>query len=600
MKKYPAIVLLVSVTFFLTAARAGAFPEAGRKYALIYVIDGIPTPEFMEMLANGELPNFREHLYERGIHSENHITVYPSLTFPAMVSVFSGCYPSTLGVPNFFWVDRKRGIYKNFFSEEFDEYEHYINPNVRMLLDYFPHERTLCFALSVNAGHATYQRELYGEFLDRFRELRDVDYIAKAVEKKHTIAPDMLVKPCKLISLFNPAKDANILSLINPISKRGALRYAIGSFSKSARDLRNERPELIIYYDWRADHYGHEAGTDSREVLGSIIDDDVQFGKIVDVYRKAGLYDDTYFVLCSDHSQLPIDAHHVNIVDMFVAKGFKAKLISQELVAHEGIKGIVHIGSLLVPGGKIRGYNCLVGTSGADLVSVFLSKDGGTGLESWGKEIYYNDILHYPVTADAYVNIEDFIKSIEHVNLFLVREKEFLPGQPHVTRIVNRGGSALVSAQFDKTKPVELEYEIVKGVDPLGYSEYPALARMISSGYHSDREWLKATAQTNYPDALVQIAQAMELDRMGSIIIEPDEKYSFNAYSRSKHGGLTARQVKSVFAIAGPGLGRGIIEYSRTADMVPTLLRLLGKDPVAEPMDGIVLPDISPHVAESQ
>ncbi len=583
-----AMVLLIASPFAATAETAD-IPESECRYALIFVVDGIPNPQFGELMERGKLPNFREHIYERGVHSVNHFTVFPPLTFPAMASIFSGYYPSTHGIPTFYWVDREHAMYKNYLSTSVGEYQRDVSQRVRLIFEYFPEGRTLSFGLPINIG-ADRKRDVEGSFIDIFRESRDLDYISKAVEQESTIAPDMLFRPMKFLSLFNPARDVNAISLLNPLSQSGVLKYTISSFSESEFKKRGQVPEVVLYYDWAVDHCGHEDGPASAETLEALIDADTQFGRLVDVYRNAGLYENTYFMLLSDHGQMPLDPRYVRIDKIFSLKGFKVKFISHELMAKAGLSGLLRVGSLLAGSGPVVGYNCVIGSAGGGSVSVYLAKNGGTDADSWRQEVYHRDLLQYAADENTCVNVEDFINSIEGINLFFVRENERLPGEPQLTRIVSPHGSSLISARFEKNKPVELRYEVIQGADPLGYSENAKLADMIASGYHGDREWLRATAQTRYPDALVQIAQIMDLDRTASIILVPDDRHSFNSRVWSKHGGLSAGEMHTVFAISGPGLRRGVIQYSRTVDILPTFLHLMEKESASDDFDGIVLP----------
>lgn len=584
---FAAILVLV----FLCLASVPAWSQASgerQNHALIFVIDGIPNGPFEEMLAAGELPNFRAHIYERGVHSANHITVFPPLTFPAMASLFSGCYPSTHRVPTFFWVNREHAAYKNYLSTIIGEYQADVQKNVHLMFDYFPDSRTLCLGLPVNIG-ADWHRDIEVSFLDPFRECRDLDYVSKAVERRHTIGPDMLVRPDKLLSLFNPAREANIISLINPFSHSSAFQYVVGSFSETERELRRQVPHAVLYYEWAPDHFGHEDGADSLDVRQSLIAADTQFGRLVKVYQRAGLYEDTFFMLLSDHGQIKAIPKYVPMDRIWAERGFKVEVVSHELIAKAGLGGLLHVGSILVGSGSIVGRNCVVGSAGGGAVSIFLTKGGGVSAESWKHEVYYRDLLDYPLGEKDRINIVDFIHSIENVDFFFVRENERLPGEPHLTRIISRSGSSLINARFDDTSPAELAYEVIEGEDPLGYTSDPAVAPLVSSGYHDEREWLRATAQSAYPDAPVQISQIMELERSGSIIVIPSGPHTFNSRVWAKHGSLCTDEMRTVFAVSGPGLGKGVLPYSRTIDVLPTFLHLMGKESGDAHIDGVVL-----------
>jgi len=589
------VILLFTVLQFALPARLCAAAQEG-PFALIFVIDGIPNDLFMQMLEQGELPNFRTHIYERGIHSKHHVSVFPPLTFPAMASIFSGYYPSSHKVPNFFWVDREQARYKSYLSALLPQYQSDLEENVRFLFDFFPRRRTLSFGLPLNIG-GDYTRHLTSSFIDIFREFRDLDYVGKTVKQEHAIAPDMLIKPLKTLALLNPAKETNVISLLNPASPSGILRYSLASFSPTTRALRRQIPAAVLYYEWAPDHFGHEDGPWSDDVRDSLIEADTQFGRLVRVYQQAEIYDRTFFFLLSDHGQIPVDPKYVRIDRLFQKKGFKAQFVSHELIAKSGLSGLLRIRSVLIGSGSIKGYNCALGTAGGGSVVAFLSKNGGTKAEDWREQVYYEDLLSYPLGSSRHVNLIQFITSIDGMNFFLVRENEFVPGEPHETRVVSRSGSSRVRAKVRNGKPVEIGYELIEGKDPLEYMQNPSLAAFIREGHHGDMEWLEATAETAYPDAPVQIAQIMETPRSGSVIMVPDDYHSFNARTWSKHGGLSASEMLTTFAVAGPGIRHGSIDHSRVIDFVPTFLHLMGRNVPTGYFDGMVLENI---IAETE
>jgi hypothetical protein len=585
-----ATVCVLSLTNTANAIAATSEQCEG-PYALIYVVDGIPNDLFRRMLNEGDLPNFQRHIYERGIYSKHHVTVFPPLTFPAMGSIFSGCYPSHHNVPNFFWVSRKNTHYRNYLSISLPEFQKDIEKNVNFLLDYFPCRRTLSFGLPLDIG-ADSMRGLPASFVDVFRESHDLDYIEKTVNHEHAIGLDMFVKPLKLLSLFNPTKETNVISLLNPLSRSGVLHYLRASLSPRERVLRRQTPAVVLYYDWEPDRKGYEDGPHSKEMREELTKADEQFGRLVQVYREAGIYDRTYFFFLSDHGHIWTRPEYVPIDRTFAKRGFKTLFISHELIARARLSALLRIRQIVVGNGSTIGYNCAIGTAGGGSVSIFLSKDGGTDAGSWSEEVYFRDLFRYPVGPGNFVNIPEFILSIYGVNFFIVREQEFLPGRPHVTRIVGPFGSSLVNAYFDGDKRIRIRYDVSVGNDPLGYMENPALAAFIAKGYHDDRAWLRMTAGTHYPDAPIQITQIMETPLSGSLIIVPDDHRSFNARVHGKHGGFSAGEMLAVFAASGPCIKHGSIEYSRAVDFLPTFLPLMGEDVPHGCFDGVVLFDI--------
>jgi len=271
--KLARILFLISIWIALLLLPAGAVQAspADSPYAFIFLIDGIPSPLFQQMLADGKLPNFKDHIYERGVYSQHHVTVFPPVTFPAIASIFSGRYPSGHHIPNFFWVGRNEAMYKNYIGIGFPEYQRDAAQNVYFLFEYFPDERTLSFGLPLDIG-GDHTRGLIGSYVDIFREPRDRDYIEKAVQRKHTVGIDMFVRPLNLLSLLNPANESNIISLINPFSPSGILRYSLGSLSERERSRRRQIPTAVLYYEWAINHYAYEDGPWSKRVRDALVE----------------------------------------------------------------------------------------------------------------------------------------------------------------------------------------------------------------------------------------------------------------------------------------------------------------------------------------
>jgi hypothetical protein len=67
------------------------------------------------------------------------------------------------------------------------------------------------------------------------------------------------------------------------------------------------RPEVLLINLPETDHSGHATGgINHPEVMGPIIANvDVQLGRLMDAYRRAGIYDQTLWVVTADHAMTP-------------------------------------------------------------------------------------------------------------------------------------------------------------------------------------------------------------------------------------------------------------------------------------------------------
>jgi hypothetical protein len=102
----------------------------------------------------------------------------------------------------------------------------------------------------------------------------------------------------------------------------------------------------------------------------------------------------------------------------------------------------------------------------------------------------------------------------------------------------------------------------------------------------SPRQWLEATVDTNYPDLPAQILAYFRAKRAGDFAVFAAPGWDFRTANQAGHGGL--RGYDDLFTpllLAGPGVPHQQLSVARTADLVPTILTLLGK-PVPAGLDG--------------
>ncbi len=129
-----------------------------------------------------------------------------------------------------------------------------------------------------------------------------------------------------------------------------------------------------------------------------------------------------------------------------------------------------------------------------------------------------------------------------------------------------------------------------RGIDPLGCGPF--------TGLNSD-EVLEATFDAARPDAALQLPQLFRAERSGDLVVSARQGFDLRARwefpeHHSTHGALVAAQMHVPVIISHP------IEADRfrTADVFPTVLRLMGKEPELG-LDGVprVAPQSRPSAA---
>ena len=97
----------------------------------------------------------------------------------------------------------------------------------------------------------------------------------------------------------------------------------------------------------------------------------------------------------------------------------------------------------------------------------------------------------------------------------------------------------------------------------------------------SSREWLTVTCETQFPDLPAQITAYFRARRGGDVVVFAAPGWDFRNRNRAGHGGIRPADMHVPLLIAGPGVPCGWLKAVRTADAMPSLLQLLGKNPPA-------------------
>lgn len=247
--------------------------------------------------------------------------------------------------------------------------------------------------------------------------------------------------------------------------------------------------------------------------------------------ESRGDWKDTWLWITSDHGHSPVRKHE-DLVAVVAAQGFR-------VMAHP----FVH---------RIR-PNAAVMVSGNAMAHVYLE----LGL----RERPFRQRL-----GPAGERLAQQLVERESVDLLLV------PVDPATCAIRSRRGDAIV-----RTRGGTYSYERQDG-DPLG------LGADVTSVSANDAH--AATARSDYPDAIVQIASITAAERSGDLILSASRGWDFRARfepipHRSAHGALHREHMVVPFLTNRKLTGTP----RRTADLMPTALAALGR-PIPPGLDG--------------
>ena len=177
---------------------------------------------------------------------------------------------------------------------------------------------------------------------------------------------------------------------------------------------------------------------------------------------------------------------------------------------------------------------------------------------------------------------------------------------PEVRLVATRGRSSGTVALYGPSGRAEIVredrdgleslylYRVLEGDDPLGYT-HSAAAPLLGTGHDPDK-WLEATAETEYPDLVVQLPEFFDSPRSPDVFISPRDGYGFTKGYVAGHGSLSRSETVVPLLFAGPGVTPGVLHAARTVDLAPTLLSYLHVTYDADEMDGEDL-EIAPQGA---
>lgn len=248
----------------------------------IYVIsiDAMVTEDIPFMRT---LPNLGPVLQNAAIASDV-ITVYPSLTYTVHASMLTGAYPDRHHVVNNEqFVPGLENSPWYFDSKVFD-------PDVENIVSLAKKNgySTCCVSWPVTGGI-------------------DCDYLLHETWTPEG-TPDSMYKAFleggstkELLDLVWPRYGANLHGLASP-------HFHLLAHGAALEAIRKWQPEVVFHHLSLVDHMRHGDGVFGSKVYSqAYLVQDLMFGAIVDALKTEGLYDETTFIITSDHGQTPVD-----------------------------------------------------------------------------------------------------------------------------------------------------------------------------------------------------------------------------------------------------------------------------------------------------
>lgn len=309
------------------------------------------------------------------------------------------------------------------------------------------------------------------------------------------------------------------------------------------RAARRRGERFTFHTTYSIDEYSHHHGPFSPRVREALCEFDRVLGRLLGMLRITGQLDESLLVLGADHGHTEVSAHF-DLEGFFERRGLRTLYFPKQFQ-------------------RWADCDCAVMVAGNGMGHVYLrGHRGDGGIQSW---------LHTPTGDELLARdphlIDDLLAqdAVAHV---------IWRPDGRVVRVASRRGRADIELLGD-----ELRYQVLGGGgDPFGYPPLPE--RMTRA------EVLQRTAETDFPDAPLQVAQVFDSPRAGDFIVSASPGYDLRlrherVEHRSCHGSLHREHMRVPFAINRPIGDR----LPRTVDVFNTILRHMGH-PVPMGVDG--------------
>jgi arylsulfatase A-like enzyme len=528
----------------------------------------------------GHMPNFQKLFLENGVWVRNSFTVQPSLTLTSFSSMITGVYANRHGVKMQCYYDREADTYINGLSVRY--FMRFTNEvkarGVKTIYDYFP--------------------DSFGSTAMPFEPLRANVLQMNLVEWLHR-------------AVNTADYTSNIKSKMDEVQTRFALDLA-------------SSPKVKVMLVWLpstdvvSEHTPHAQFGGCRPTIARV---DEALGRIVERLKTRGRFENTYFMLVSDHGHS--GGHDI------VNKRFDVKREVFHAHLKMNVVGAWH--RFDYPGAPADRLGAVSDSDGA--VGIFLPLKRASS-DDLSIPNTYEQLTHYVLADGSQVNAVELFAEYSSAGRWPLQDTSKRPVDFAVAEVdantvlihKTTDRQALIRARLNADGVFEFKYEPVRryasgrplepiaSADPLGYLDSADFREVVRNvprwmeNYHTGTEWLQATYKTEYPGCVdtlnlyfrwdVPVTGDSPAPSQPGILLFANKGWVFEpkinlenqneATIGSRHGMAFREATNHCLFVSGPGIRKGeIIETPhRMVDIMPTILQMAGQDPNSAGMDG--------------
>ena len=243
--------------------------ESHFKRFIFILIDGAPYEIFKALIENGDLPNIKKHVVDRGSLNKA-VSVFPSTTGPAFTPFFMGLYPGTANIPGIRWMSKSN----------FPTPHRFKRPGI-------------CSYMGFDGLH--FEADLPPGFPTLFDFFSPVSNIYNPLARGCPPAKNLTgwIKPF----VYTYAHFSQRWRFVNQIAVRH-LHKAVEAGDK-----------FVVCLFPAVDTFSHLTEIRSPQVLQTYREIDAAIGKLVHILQKAGTLQETLILITSDHGMTDTHTH---------------------------------------------------------------------------------------------------------------------------------------------------------------------------------------------------------------------------------------------------------------------------------------------------
>ncbi len=344
---------------------------------------------------------------------------------------------------------------------------------------------------------------------------------------------------------------------------RDKILWGLGFFESSDRKVvnrmqralpsiheRGEWPALTVAYMPAVDEMGHRHGPRSEPYSEAIINADRIIGRFLDAYAEAGMEASTHYMLISDHSMVQIpESRRIDLARLFREEYGQRVWTGESLPEDETSRRTL-----------LKQYDMILTTEAGRVARIYFPGEAADTRET--RDTRRREWLER-------VSIQKLVENHPAIDLCM------MPATNGAVMFSRGGHARIVRDPGDPPTYRVTEYE----GDPLRYGRRSGLQYLLEGNAVGRAEVLRLTADTDYPDLVVQAPELFRSMRAGDLILTAAGDWSFHSSWNGAHGSALRDDMQITLYIAGPGIEAGTVEApARSVDIVPTVLEWLSGD----------------------